>query len=75
MKKCFQCDWRLPLFLFQVDRRPYKRESDKGRVKVCRRCTYNNRVKLGYDWICNIESNKFEKKIFSTKLEALISVI
>jgi len=74
-KKCFHCNWNLPLFWFQVDRRPYKREHDKGRVKVCRRCTYNSFNKLGYAWLVNIDSNKFEKKIFSSKLDALITAL
>ncbi len=71
MKKCFSCNWRLPLFLFGKDGMRYQRESDKGRVKVCRICNVKKWSKLGEGWFFNYEIKKFEKVTFSSKLQII----
>lgn len=71
MKKCFTCGWRLFLFLFSKDKMKYQRESDKGRVKVCRVCNVKKWSKLGEGWFFNYEIKKFEKVTFSSKLQII----
>ena len=66
-KKCFTCNWQLPLFLFQKDGMRYQRESDKGRVKVCRVCNYKKWSKLGEAWMFNHTTRKFEKVTFESR--------
>jgi hypothetical protein len=74
-KKCFTCSYKLPLFMFSVDRRPYKREHDKGKVKCCRICNYKRWSKLREDWFVNVETNKFELVKFNSKLDILKRVL
>jgi len=59
VKKCFSCNWQFPLFLFSKDKMKYQRESDKGRVKVCRVCNVKKWTKLREGWFFNYEIKKF----------------
>jgi hypothetical protein len=49
----------------------YQRESDKGKVKVCRICNVKKWSKLGEGWFFNYEIKKFEKVTFSSKLQII----
>ncbi len=75
MKKCFRCEWRLPLFLFGKDGMRYQRESDKGRVKVCRICEYKRWNQLREVWKFNFISRKFEKITFESRWAILKKVL
>ena len=75
MKKCFTCGWRLPLFLFGKDRMRYQRESDKGRVKVCRVCEYKRWNQLREAWKFNFVSRKFEKITFESRWQIIKKVL
>lgn len=50
MKKCFNTQRKLPLFLFQKDNSKYQIKSEKGKCRVCR--------------ICNMKKSFKEKGIF-----------
>jgi uncharacterized lipoprotein len=75
MKKCFTCGWRLPLFLFSKDGMRYQRESDKGRVKVCRVCEYKRWNQVREAWKFNFISRKFEKITFESRWAILKKVL
>ncbi len=75
MKKCFTCGWRLPLFLFGKDKMKYQRESDKGRVKVCRVCEYKRWNQIREAWKFNFISRKFEKITFESRWAILKKVL
>jgi hypothetical protein len=75
MKKCFRCEWRLPLFLFGKDGMRYQRESDKGRVKVCRVCEYKKLNQVREGWFFNFSIKKFQKITFETKWQIIKKVL
>ena len=59
IKQCYKCGWKLPLFLFQKDRRKFQLKTAKGKVHECRFCTasrYNEGKVSRY----NFETKKFE---------------
>lgn len=59
MKRCYKCGWKLPLFLFQKDRRKFQLKFAQGKAHSCRFCTakeYKNEKIVRY----NFETNKFE---------------
>lgn len=39
MKKCYRCEYTLPLFLFYTNHTKHKIASDKGKTVSCRFCT------------------------------------
>ena len=39
MKKCYRCEFNLPLFLFYTNHTKHKIVSDKGKTVSCRFCT------------------------------------
>ena len=45
----------------------YQRESDKGRVKVCRVCEYKRWNQLREAWKFNFITKKFEKITFESR--------
>lgn len=67
MKKCFTCNIRFPLFMFGKTNMKYQRESDKGRVKVCRICEYKRWNKVREAWVFNFTKRKFEKITFESR--------
>jgi hypothetical protein len=71
MKKCFGCNYRYPLFMFQKDNMKYQRPHDQGRVKVCRICNYRKWSKDKEAWFYNFDIKKFEKVVFKSKLDIL----
>ena len=75
MKKCFTCGWRLPLFLFGKDGMRYQRESDKGRVKVCRLCEYKRWNQVRETWKFNFITRKFEKITFESRWAIIKKVL
>jgi len=75
MKKCFTCGWRLPLFLFSKDGMRYQRESDKGRVKVCRLCEYKRWNQVREGWFFNFGKRKFEKVTFESRWAIIKKVL
>lgn len=75
MKKCFGCNKKYPLFMFQKDKMKYQIPSDKGRVKVCRICCYKRWSKDMKAWVYDFEIKKFQKVEFKSKFEVLKRVI
>ncbi len=75
IKKCFKCNWRFPLFLFGKDAMKYQRDSDKGRVKVCRICNYKRWNEIREGWFFNFATKKFEKVTFESRLDILKKVL
>ena len=53
----------------------YQRESDKGRVKVCRVCNFKKWTKLGEGWFFNYEIKKFEKVTFESRWAIIKKVL
>lgn len=75
MKKCFTCNIRFPLFMFGKTNMKYQRESDKGRVKVCRICEYKRWNKVREAWTFNFSTRKFEKITFESRWDIFKRVI
>ena len=75
MKKCFTCDRRYPLFLFQKDKMKYQRPYDKGRVKVCRICCYKQWSKDKSAWLYDFEIGKFQEVVFKNKWQIIKRVL
>ncbi len=75
MKKCFTCNIRFPLFMFGKTNMKYQRESDKGRVKVCRICEYKRWNKVREVWMFNFSIRKFEKITFESRWDIFKRVI
>lgn len=75
MKKCFTCNIRFPLFMFGKTNMKYQRESDKGRVKVCRICEYKRWNKVREAWTFNFTKRKFEKVVFESRWDIFKRVI
>ncbi len=75
MKKCFRCNWRLPLFLFSKDRMKYQRPYDQGRCKVCRLCNYKKWNQVREGWFFNFKKREFEKVIFESRWDVFKRVI
>jgi hypothetical protein len=53
----------------------YQRESDKGRVKVCRICEYKRWNKVREAWKFNFISRKFEKITFESRWAIIKKVL
>lgn len=53
----------------------YQRESDKGRVKVCRICNYKRWNQIRQGWFFNFATKKFEKITFETKWQIIQKVL
>jgi hypothetical protein len=53
----------------------YQRESDKGRVKVCRVCEYKKLNQIREGWFFNFSIKKFEKITFETKWQIIKKVL
>ena len=53
----------------------YQRESDKGRVKVCRLCEYKRWNKVRETWKFNFISRKFEKITFESRWAIIKKVL
>lgn len=53
----------------------YQRESDKGRVKVCRICEYKRWNKVREAWVFNFTKRKFEKITFESRWDIFKRVI
>jgi hypothetical protein len=53
----------------------YQRESDKGRVKVCRICEYKRWNKVREVWMFNFSIRKFEKITFESRWDIFKRVI
>ncbi len=75
MKKCFGCNRKYPLFMFQKDKMKYQRPHDQGKVKVCRICNYVKWSKDKEAWLYNFEVSKFQKVVFKSKWEILKKII
>jgi hypothetical protein len=68
-KKCYRCEYNLPLFLFYTNHTKHKIASDKGKTVSCRFCT----AKQFRD--CNgevVRLNYETKKFYILKLEPTI---
>jgi hypothetical protein len=53
----------------------YQRESDKGRVKVCRLCEYKRWNQVREGWFFNFAIKKFEKITFETRWAIIKKVL
>lgn len=71
MKKCFSCNRKFPLFMFQKDRMKYQRPHDQGRVKICRVCNYKYWSITGTNWFFNYDIGKFENVVFKSKWDII----
>ena len=71
MKRCYACEFLLPLFMFSKNNRKYQNATNKGRNYICRICNYKRWNKDKCAWLFNHNTNKFEKLIFKNKLEII----
>jgi hypothetical protein len=53
----------------------YQRESDKGRVKVCRLCEYKRWNQVREGWFFNFGKRKFEKVTFESRWAIIKKVL
>jgi hypothetical protein len=67
MKKCFNCNLNLPLWLFGTNPKQYQNVSNKGRNYVCKICNYKKWYKNQSTWIWNKDIEKYERIEFNTK--------
>jgi hypothetical protein len=61
--------------MFGKDRMKYQRESDKGKVKVCRICEYKKLSQVREGWFFNFSIRKFEKITFESRWDIFKKVI
>lgn len=75
MKKCFNCNNNLPLWLYTPNPRVYQNVNNKGRNYVCKICNYKNWSKYMSAWIWSEEAQKFNLVKFNSKLDILKRLI
>jgi hypothetical protein len=70
-KQCFNCKERLPIEDFQPDNRKYQVPADKGKCKVCIKCTLKKAiVNLEVFHFC-FEANDFITVKFENSIEVI----
>lgn len=67
MIRCQQCLVNYPNFMFNKDRRKFQLPVAKGRVRVCRVCTWKNTANGNKVVRYNFTVNKFELVILTFK--------
>ena len=76
MIKCQQCNKTYPNIMYKKDKRKFKLPIAKGRVRVCRICTWNNIANGNRVVRFNFETNKFDIVVltFKQRLKELFSI-
>lgn len=59
-KNCFTCKQELPLDAFSVSNMKYQLKTDKGVLRVCKKCTFFSAIKKLSMVKYNFETRKFD---------------
>ena len=67
MINCYQCGTKYPDFMFAKDRRKFQLPIAKGRVRICRVCTWKNISNGNRVVRYNFTTDKFEIVVLTLK--------
>jgi hypothetical protein len=72
---CEQCEIKYPDVMYRRDRRVYQLPAAKGKVRVCRICTWKNTANNNRVVRYNFDTNKFDivTLTFKQRLKELFS--
>ena len=66
-KHCIKCGWYLPLFMFAKDRRKFQLPVAMGKLRSCRRCTWNDSANGKRVVRYNFETNNFDVVVLTLR--------